>query len=278
MYATVTNRFLRNELDNFENTNDIDKIYGDLKYSVLIIPSKGKDFARIDIDGRELIPVFTDIHEYNKQNLDADFRPVAYYFNYYLDLLEGNSPDLIINPKSERFIITDRILDVMDTDYMFELDYQPFMPDEIQEMYESMDNSKLREFKKSGSWDMHELMKILMHSDLLTLIGTEKPLDEIEDMGVYDCIGKTWFQAMDNYVLLFSKHVVGQNQVNSYSQFVNLPQFIDGALKHDISGIILDNSIVLPREFLIDYMRSSAIPQLEDYTFYAFSLEGNGGE
>lgn len=274
MPATVTNRFLRNELENFEKEKDMERIYGELKYSALIIATNGNDFARVNIDGKELIPVFTDIHEYQKQNLDVDFRPEAYYFNFYLELLQDGCEGFVINPKSERFIVSPDILDVMDTDYMFHLDYQPFTVREITEIYQSMDNPEINEFKKGSRWDLNELMEILMKSDLLTLISTEEPLDEIGS-GVCDCFCRTSFQCIDNYGLLFSKHVIGKNHVNSYSQFVNLPLFIDDLLKHDISGILLDNAIVLPRDFLISYMKGFASPHLDDYTLYAFSL-GDG--
>lgn len=272
MSETVTNRFLRKALGNLE---DIDEIYGELKYSVLIIPLKEDKYPTVKRNGKEMIPVFTDIHEYQKQNLDEDFRPSAYYFNCYLELLEAGSPDLVINPKSENFIITDKILDVMETDYMFHLDYQPFTTREIKEMYLSLDNSKILQFISADNMDLDELMEILMSSDLLTLISSKEPLDLIDDAGIYGCFCPTSFQVIDNFALIFSNHLKGLNNGNSYSQFVNLSQFIDEMLKNDISGILLDYSIVIPRKFLIDYMKNFNCPSLDDYSMYAFSLGEN---
>ena len=272
MPTAVTNRFLRKELDNYENTKDMENVYGELKYSTLIIPDNGKDFVKINVDGKELIPIFTDIHEYQKQNLDVDFRPEAYYFNFYLELLEDGCDGFVINPKSERFIITREILNVMDTDYMFHLDYEPFTFKEIIEIYDSIDNSKLHEFMKDNRWDLMGIMEMLLKSDLLTLINSEKPLEEIDDTGVYDCIGEISFQSIENYALIFSKPLIGHNYRNSYSQLVNLPLFIDDALKNDLSGILLNNSLVIPRKVMIDFMKTFSGPCLDDYSFFAFSL------
>ena len=272
MPTAVTNRFLRKELDNYENTKDMENVYGELKYSTLIIPDNGKDFVKINVDGKELIPIFTDIHEYQKQNLDVDFRPQAYYFNFYLELLQDGCNGFVINPKSERFIITREILNVMDTDYMFHLDYEPFTFKEIIEIYDSIDNSELHEFMKDNRWDLMGLMEMLLKSDLLTLINSEKPLEEIDDTGVYDCIGEISFQSIENYALIFSKPLIGHNYRNSYSQLVNLPLFIDDALKNDLSGILLNNSLVIPRKVLIDFMKNFNCPCLDDYSFFAFSL------
>lgn len=65
----------------------------ELKHSTLLMPIKEDEFSKIKLD-----EVFTDIHDFQKQNLDADFRPKAYYFNYYLELLEAA---LLIGYKSE---------------------------------------------------------------------------------------------------------------------------------------------------------------------------------
>jgi hypothetical protein len=202
----------------------------------------------------------------------VDFRPEAYYFNFYLELLEDGCNGFVINPKSERFIITREILNVMDTDYMFHLDYEPFTFKEIIEIYDSIDNSELHEFMKDNRWDLMGLMEMLLKSDLLTLINSEKPLEEIDDTGIYDCIGEISFQSIENYALIFSKPLIGHNYRNSYSQLVNLPLFIDDALKNDLSGILLNNSLVIPRKVLIDFMKTFSCPCLDDYSFFAFSL------
>ena len=274
MSTFATNRFLRRELDNFQKTNEIGQLYGELKYSTLIVPVNDKEFMTVNVDGRKLIPCFTDIHEYQKLNPCEDFQPKAYYFNFYLELLERECSGFVLNPKSENFIISQDILEVMDTDYMFDLDYMPFTVKEIERIYNSIDNSKIQEFIENDCWDLEELMEILLKSDLLTLINTEGELDEIDDTGIYGCFSKVSYECIKNYALLFSKPLIGRNVHNSYSQLVNLPLFIDEALKNDLSGIMLDSKVILPRDFLIDFMMSFKGPFINDYSFYAFSLEG----
>lgn len=272
MPTTVTNRFLRKELDNFEKTKDMDCIYGELKYSALIVAKNGTEYTTVNVDGNEFIQVFTDIHEYQKMKLSLEFQPKAYYFNFYIELLQKGYPGFIINPNSERFMIARDILDVMDTDYLSELDYQPLTFKETLEIYDSIDNRELQEFMNNDSWDLHNLMEILLKSDLLTLINSEKPLEEIDSTGVYDCIGEVSFQSIENYALIFSKPLIGHNHRNSYSQLVNLPLFIEEALKNDLSGIMLNNYTVLPRKFLIEFMKTFKNPCPDDYSDFAFSL------
>lgn len=276
MPTTVTNRFLRKQMDNLEKKEETANLYEELKYSSLIIPVNGNEYERVNVDGRELIPLSTDIHEYRKLNLDDDFLPKACHFNFYLELLQRGCPGFIVNPESEGFIITSDILEVMDTDYMFDLDYQPITFSHIREIYDSMDNREISEFITSDGRDLYGLMEILLSSDLLSLICTEEPLEDIDGTGIMDCSARTSYCCMENYALLFSKHCVGQGHENSYSQLVNLHLFIDEALKNDLSGIILDNSIVLSRDFLIDFMKSFNCPCIDDYTFFAFSWGDDG--
>ena len=247
-------------------------IYGELKYSALIVAKNCNDYATVNVDGNEFVSLFTDIHEYQKMKLSLEFQPKAYYFNFYIELLQKGYPGFIINPNSERFMIARDILDVMDTDYLSELDYQPLTFKETLEIYDSIDNRELQEFMNNDSWDLHNLMEILLKSDLLTIINSEKPLEEIDSTGVYDCIGEVSFQSIENYALIFSKPLIGHNHRNSYSQLVNLPLFIEEALKNDLSGIMLNNYTVLPRKFLIEFMKTFKNPCPDDYSDFAFSL------
>ena len=172
MSTTATNRFLRQELDNFQKTGEMEQLYGELKYSTLIVPINDDEFMTVNVDGRKLISCFTDIHEYYKLNPGEDFQPRAYYFNFYLELLENGCQGFVLNPKSENFIISNDILDEIDGDYMFDLEYMPFSVKEIERIYNSIDNTDVHEFIEKDRWDLEELMEILLKSDLLTLINT----------------------------------------------------------------------------------------------------------
>lgn len=272
MPTTATNRFLRDALDNFQKTGEIRNLYGELKYSSLIVPINNDEFMTVNVNGKKLIPCFSDIHEYYKLNPGDDFQPMAYYFNFYLKLIENGYQGFVLNPKSENFIILNDILDVIDRNYMFDLGYLPFTVNEIEKIYNSINNTDVDEFIEKDNWDLEELMEILIDSELLTLINTEEALDEIGNTGIYECISEVFYECIDNYALLFSKPLIGRNVHNSYLQLVNFPVFIEIVLKNDLSGIMLDSKIIIPRDFLIDFMMNFKNPSIDDFSFYAFSL------
>lgn len=218
------------------------------------------------------------IYEYYKLNPGEDFQPMAYYFNFYLKLLENGYQGFVLNPKSENFIISKDILDVIDRNYMFDFGFMPFTVKEIEKIYDSIDNSDVDEFIEKDSWNLEDLMEILVDSYLLTIITTEEALEEIDDTGIYECKGVVSFECIENYALIFSKPVIGRNVHNSYLQMVNFPVFVEMVLKDDLSGIMLDSKVIFPRDFLIDFMLKFTIPSIDDFSYYAFPLEDKNGQ
>lgn len=283
MTATVTNEHLRKEFDNFEKTGDFKNLFGELRFSTLIVPvdCNGKGFAMLEMNGETYLPIFTDIHEYHKIPFGTGFRPEAFEFNFYLEILQrGDIGGFVVNVESEKFPIISEFLKIMDTDYMFDLDYQPFTHKEIARIHDSIDNCELKDFLKveSNRRDFDSLMKVLLKSDLLTVIVSEDNLDNLEEDGVILLLyaqNISYYRTRDNYAMIFSsedKIDLSIENHHLYSILVNLGLFIDFVLKSDLSGIILDDDIVISREVLLDFMRGFNYPSLDMYDDYAFPI------
>lgn len=282
MTETITNDFLRKEFENFEKADDLGNLLEELQHSTLIVPMNDSQegFAMIEINDEIYIPLFTDIHEYQKVNFSTDFHPEAFDFNFYLELLYRDINGFVVNVESERFPITKKFREFMDTDYRFDLDYQPFTMKEIKDIYDSIDNSQLREFlnDEANRGDLDELMNLLLNSDLLSLVVSKDNLGDYQENGVisYWPHGKiSYLVTMDNYAVLFSskdKIKMVPEDHYAYSILVNLGLFIDFVLKRDIAGIILDDDIVISRDYLIDFMKGFTGPSIDTYEGYVFII------
>ena len=284
MTETVTNEHLRKEFDNFEENDDFGNLFDELKFSTLIVPTDCSEegFAMIEMNGNKYIPLFTDIYEYRKVQFGIDFHPKAFEFNFYLEILQrGDIRGFVVNVESERFPVLNEFLEFMDADYMFDLDYRPFTRKEIKRIHDSIDNSELNDFLKewSNKGDLGNLMELLMKSDLLTVIVSNENLDSLQEDGVISLhnVGNLlYFRTRDNYAVLFSSSDIIYLSIRNhhlYSVLVNLGLFIDFVLKSDLSGIIVDDGIVLSRDFLIAFMRGFNCPSpLDKYDDYAFLI------
>ena len=145
MPTAVTNEYLRKEFNNFELNEDFGNLIDELKYSTLIVPIdiEKEGCVMVGMNDEVYIPIFTDIHEYQKVNFGKNVHPEVFEFNFYLEILKTGALGFIVNIESERFPITQEFLDLMDKDYMFDLDYQPFTAKEIKRIHDSIDNHEL---------------------------------------------------------------------------------------------------------------------------------------
>lgn len=283
MTATVTNEHLRKEFDNFEETEDFGNLLDEFRFSTLIVPvdCNEEGFAMLEMDGNMFIPVFTDIHEYHKVPFGSNFRPEAFEFNFYLEILQrGDIQGFVVNLESERFPIINEFLEVMDTDYKFDLDYQPFTRKEIRRIHDSINNCELKDFLKdeSNRGEFDGLMKALLKSGLFTVIVSEENLDGLEEEGVISLFSVpkiAYFRTRDDYAMLFSSEDKIDLRIANrhlYSILVNLGLFIDFVLKSDLSGIILDDNVIIPRDVLMDFMNGFSCPSIDKYDDYAFRI------
>lgn len=282
MTVTITHKYLRNLLDDLSEKNH-DDLLMELQYSTLIVPISDNSNVLL-IEGR--IPLFTDFPEFDKFEKGNKYMPVAHHFNDYLGLLmERRIDGFIINPESESYVISQEILNVMEPNYIFEQDYQPFTVKQIRQIKESIDNSELNEFisDESNLKDMDGLISRLAESTLLTLLVLDDDFTGEAEGGVI------WTQGRipkfiheiggKRYLLLFSRDISLDcipNQICKYSQIVNFPLLVEALLNDDLDGFILnidEENITIPREFIRNYMEGFNCPLLDDYEMYAFTLE-----
>lgn len=90
MPTAVTNEYLRKEFNNFELNEDLGNLIEELKYSTLIVPidNENEGCIMVSMNDEEYIPIFTDIHEYQKVNFNESVHPKAFDFNFYLEILK----------------------------------------------------------------------------------------------------------------------------------------------------------------------------------------------
>ena len=286
MNQTITHKYLRHILDNLseENFNDL---LMELQYSTLIIAANEHDgIPIVEFNKEPYIPLFTDIHEFEKFKNPEDLMAIDNDFNVYLEMLDCEEfPGFVINPDSEKFPIKKEFLRHMKPDYIFEQDYESFTTSEIRRLKNSIDNTELNEFisEESNRYDLYCLMRRLEKSTLLTLLMSHKDYSgEAEDGVIYSdekipkCLYGVWDKS---YILLFSreptKDTIPDDSVFKYTQIVNLPLLIRDVLNYDIDGFILnvDNeNIIISREHLRKYMKDFSCPVLDDYGMYAFTI------
>ena len=282
MPTAVTNEYLRKEFNNFELNEDLGNLIEELKYSTLIVPIdiENEGCVMVSMNDEEYIPIFTDIHEYQKVNFNESVHPEVFDFNFFLEILKMGELGFIVNIESERFPITQEFLDFMDSDYMFDLDYQPFTAKEIKMIHDSIDNHELDEFleDKSNIWDFDSLMEMLLKSDLLTVVASMKSLDDLQEDGVISIIDSdkiAYCRTNDKCALIFSskdKIKPPHRNIHFYTQLVNLPLFIDFILKKDLVGIKLNDEIVISRDFLLEFMKDFSTPNVDRYDDYLFTI------
>ena len=174
MTETITHKYLKRQLEIFEETEDLDNLFKELQFSTLLLPVYADgdivSFPLLAFEDEKLVPVFTDIHEFNKVSFTGDLKLVPYDFNFYLELLD-EVDGIVIDVEGERFPLTKEIKDFMDTNYIFDYDPQVFTLKEIKQIKDSINNAELEEFLKDESnfWDFEHLMDLLLKSDLLAV-------------------------------------------------------------------------------------------------------------
>lgn len=279
---TITNEHLRKEMDKFEKTGEFGNLFEELRHSLLLMPINefgGCPLIRVGDD--KFIPIFTDVHEFEKFFLSKSCTLESHEFNIYLELLHAGLPEFVINMESERFPLTREFLKVMDTNYVFDVEENVFTRNEIKRIKDSIDNSRIERFIKNldNRHKTDELMEMLLASDLLTVVHSQNSLDKIEVNGVISLhlVGKLpYLRTQDNYTLIFTdESKIKVNEPNIYSQIVNLPEFIDDALKGDLSGIVINfrvDDIILSRDYLLEFLKDFRCPNLDKYDDYAFPI------
>lgn len=279
MTLTVTHKHLKKILDSLNDPNQEDFIM-ELRYSTLIAPA-GDDIPYIQ---NRFILLFTDIYEFDKFNSKDEYRCVPHEFNDYLEILtiSDRIEGFIINPDSEKFILSRDFLEDIDADYIFEQDYLPFTVREIIMLKNSIDNSRLNDFiaDESNRRNLEKLTEMLNDSTLLTLlISDENQKSEDGVVPIFHTISKCIKEVgNENYLLLFSRDISADfpdGNFYIYSQILNFPLAVKEVLNSDFDGFILnidDENITVPRECLRDFMKGFSNPLIDDYSAYSFTI------
>lgn len=288
MTKNITHKHLKRQLDIFEEAEEIDALLNELEFSTLLLPLNNDEghlgAPIVFFDDKEYIPVFTDVHEFNKFDSAGEFTLVSNEFPFYLDLLDEGIDGIVIDIEGERFPLTKEIAKFFDINYSFDYDPQVFTLKEMKRIMDSVDNSELERFldNQDNHWDYENLMELLLKSELLTVALSQSDLsDKVEDgvISLHD-VGSLPLalksRMNESYALIYSS----QNQIkpknnplHPYSQLVNLPSLVRRILLDDLDGIILNensHNIMIPRDFLRDFLKNYThihLAKFDDYVF-----------
>ena len=291
MIRTVTHKHLKRQIDILEETEGIDDLLAELRFSTLLLPMTMENntlsFPLVQIEDEIYAPVFTDIYEYNKIRLEEDFTLIPYRFDFYLNLLDEKIDGILIDVEGERFPLTKQIKKVIEHYNIFDYDPQVFTLKEIKQIKDSVNNEKLEEFLKDESnwWDYEKLMELLLKSDLFKVVLSEEDLsckakDGVIPVHDVDMLPTALAaRGTESYALIYTKEdevIPKNNLLHPYLQLVNLPEFINSVLLDDLDGIILNENsqnITIPREFLLNLLKDFKSPNIDKYDNYAFVLD-----
>lgn len=124
---TVTHKHLKKQFDIFSETNEIDELFLELEFSTLLLPASIENgnvaFSTIGFEDKKYVPVFTDIHKYEKADFGQNLTLMPNTFDFYLNLLDEGFEGIIIDVEGERFPITREFQDWIRPSYI--MDYDP---------------------------------------------------------------------------------------------------------------------------------------------------------
>lgn len=286
MTRTITHKHLKRQFEAFEETGNLNDLFAELEFSTLLLPVdiENGSFPILKANDKIFAPVFTDIHEYEKCDINGDFTLMPNGFDFYLDLLDERIDGIIVDAEGERFPLTREIRSLIMSNTPSKCNPRIFTMDEIRQKRESANNSKLEEFLKdeSNRWDYDRLMKLLLESDIYKVVLSREDLSDKAQDGVISLdhmlpAALTTSFAESHALIYSSEGEVRKkdNPMNPYLQFADIPELIRSALLNDLDGIILNEnsqSIRIPREFLMDFYRNHAPACNGCYDGYAFTL------
>lgn len=291
MKRTVTHKHLKKQFDIFNETNEIDELFLELEFSTLLIPVSIENgnvaFPTISFEGKKHVPVFTDVHEYEKADFDQGLTLMPNTFDFYLNLLDEGFEGIIIDVEGERFPITREFKDWIQPSHILDYDQQVFTAKEMKRINDSIDNYELDEFLKDPAnyWDFERLMEVLLKSDLYTVVASKDDLSSREENGVISLhgipnlpkayTGENGFAYATIFLSVDEINVNENGKMHPYLQMVNLPELINSVLEDDFDGIVLNKNsqnIMIPRQFLLHFMKDFTCPIICKYDDYAFVI------
>lgn len=272
----------------------------ELYVSNLIVPAIVEDekfiFENITLDdGKSYLPLFTDIAQYARHEVEANnSMPLVHDFEIYDEIIKKSNLDgILINMDSDCIKIPkDIIADLIAKDAVrYDEDTEPYTVDEIMEIYDNISNDDLVEFLKSEEITSDELFAHLSKSCLLNVVFSDDPLDEYLKDGVIMADDVDGFDLCTvqeegiNFAAVFTSKESVQKALNKdadityYGQVTILSELFDFVLENDMDGVIIDpNSanFIIKREELhpqatgVDLIVEDS--RIRDSLQYAFEL------
>ena len=272
----------------------------ELYVSNLIVPAIVEDekfiFENITLDdGKSYLPLFTDIAQYARHEVEANnSMPLVHDFEIYDEILKKSNLDgILINMDSDCIKIPkDIIADLIAKDAVrYDEDTEPYTVDEIMEIYDNISNDDLVEFLKSEEITSDELFAHLSKSYLLNVVFSDDPLDEYLKDGVIMADDVDGFDLCTvqeegiNFAAVFTSKESVQKALNKdadityYGQVTILSELFDFVLENDMDGVIIDpnsTNFIIKREELhpqatgVDLIVEDS--RIRDSLQYAFEL------
>lgn len=293
MTRTITHKHLKRQFNILEETEDLTELFAELQFSTLLLPVSVENntmgFPMLEMNDKRYAPVFTDIHEFNKCNVEENFTLMPNGIGFYLNLLDEDFDGFIIDVEGERFPLTREIREFINPNTVFSSKPNVLTLDEIKEIRKTIDNTELEEFlsDESNFWDFERLMELLFKSDLFIVVVSLDDLDGKAEDGVIPLkdIGQlpiaSTLKFTESYALIYSSESEVKpknNPVHPYLQFVNLAELINRVLLDDFDGIILNENsqnITISRDFLLTFFKDFNNQNMDKYDDYAFTLDAS---
>lgn len=226
MIRTVTHKHLKRQIDILEKTEGIDDLLAELQFSTLLLPVNVENntlsFPLVQIDDEIYAPVFTDIYEYNKIDLEEDFTLIPNQFDFYMNLLDEKIDGILIDVEGERFPLTKQFKKVIGNGNIFDYDPQVFTLKEIKQIKDSVNNEKLEEFLKDESnwWDYEKIMELLLKSHSLRLFCPKKTCHTKQKTELFHSMMLKCFQQHLQPKQLKAMHWFIQKKMKSYQKII----------------------------------------------------------
>lgn len=279
MYNSVSHDHLRKILDSDSDPFSNPLFFKELAYSTLVVPTfPVADRYAMFLHDKRYVPVFSDFYEYDKAyGSREDLNPMVCDFDHILSC----GVDLLFNLESENILI--------DRDWFKNKDDTPFFPyrsryvgynkNELHLIARRIRNPRLKEFIQTpGCVYDDSLFDELAHSTLLTLVYPENMTADI----AYFRGGPTPLKITgDGFLELFTSCEEILRGPDSYVQIVNLPQFMEFAIRNDSEGIVINSDTdctVLDRDTILmkfsDFRGRYDFKRFVQSHNYAFRLGG----
>lgn len=298
----ITHKHLRTVIEDiYSNGNEITedlllRLVNEFRYSNLYIPAKRENgtlnFIIYEEDDVKITPLFTDLDEFRKFFPDSEIEVLNNTFELYQNILKTTEIEAyILNPASEKYLFSKQfILSIKDIPKTFFYSQDPYTPEELKEIIDSIDNSPLEDFikRRENIGDYEGLFERLASSDILTMMVADEDLEKFMENGIVDMqktgplAGMFFDRVGGTYAVIFSSKDKIRNVKTDkfrYAQIVNLATLVNFVLTEDMDGIVLNlgsDDVLISRSKLLSYSlgfeRFANNEKLSSSMYYLFEL------